>query len=166
MQIDFFKASCQKATSATSFGICDDTDESPAYIDHENSNNWIAIVINDQEKDITFTSIDKCIDMPKDHLGNEPKKCDAMLQSDNCLYLVELKHKRTAWQSDGVEQLENTILAMIGAMGQHFYQYRSRKAFVANRKHPNFHVIENESMERFWYKYKVRLDIQATIVIQ
>lgn len=164
MPIDFFKVQCLANTSEIRFGICDNDDELPAYIDTINENIWIATVLNDNAKTVTFTAIDKCIDIPLIH-GNMPSRCDAMLTCDNCLYIVELKNKRAEWQSSGIEQLEATIQDLINELGTSFNNFRIRKAYVANRRHPNFHVIENETMDKFRDTYNVRLDLQATIRI-
>ncbi len=164
MPIDFFKVQCLTNTSAIKFGICDDDDELPAYIDNLDENIWIATVLNDDSKEVTFTAIDKCIHFSLID-GDMPSRCDAMLTCDNCLYVIELKNKKADWQSSGIEQLEATIQNLINELGQTYNNYRFRKAYVANRRHPSFHVIENETMEKFRDIYKVRLDLQAIIRI-
>lgn len=164
MPIDFFKVQCITNTSEIRFGICDEDDELPAYIDNLNENIWIATVLNNDAKAVTFTAIDKCIDFPLTG-GDMPSRCDALLTCDNCLYVIELKNKRADWQSSGIEQLEATIQDLINELGKTYNNYKLRKAYVANRRHPSFHVIENETMEKFRDRYGVRLDIQATIRI-
>jgi hypothetical protein len=164
MPIDFFKASCRSHTAEVRFGICDDDDELPAYLDNLDQNTWIATVVNPNAKEVAFTAIDKCVDFPLIK-GKTQSRCDAMMDCDNCLYIVELKNKGSEWQSSGIEQLEATIQDLIVSMGETYNTYRSRKAYVANRRHPSFHVIENETMERFRDRYRIRLDLQATIRI-
>jgi hypothetical protein len=164
MPIDFFKVQCCTNTSEIRFGICDDDDELPAYIDSLDENIWIATVLNDDAKAVTFTAIDKCIDFPLID-GDMQSRCDVMLTCDNCLYVIELKNKRSDWQSSGIEQLEATIQNLIAVLGATYNNYRFKKAYVANKRHPNFHVIENETMEKFRDLYRVRLDLQATIRI-
>ena len=164
MPIDFFKAKCLTNTSEIRFGICDDDDELPAYVDSLNESIWIATVLNLEAKVVTVTAIDKCIDFPLVN-GDMQSRCDAMLTCDNGLYIVELKNKRSDWQSSGIEQLEATIQNLIDSLGATYNNYRFRKAYVANKRHPNFHVIENETMEKFRDIYQVRLDLQATIRI-
>lgn len=164
MPIDFFKVQCLTNTSEIKFGICDDDDELPAYVDSLDENIWIATVLNDASKEVVFTAIDKCIDFPLID-GDMQSRCDAMLTCDNCLYVIELKNKRADWQSSGIEQLEATIQNLIDALGQTYNNYRLRKAYVANRRHPNFHPTEIETMEKFRDIYKVRLYLQATIRI-
>jgi hypothetical protein len=164
MPIDFFYTQCQSVTSEIRFGICDDDDENPAYINNLDENIWIAIVLNEDTKEVTVTAIDKCIDFPLIN-GEMQSRCDAMLTCDNCLYVIELKNKRNDWQSSGIEHLEATIQNLKAALGDIYKNYRLRKAFVANKQHPRFHVIENETMKKFRDIYQVRLDLQATIRI-
>ena len=164
MPIDFFKVECQENTSEVRFGICDEDDELPAFIDILHENTWIATVVNTDAKEVLFTAIDKCIDFPLINV-NMTSRCDAMMTCDNCLYVIELKNKSADWQSSGIKQLEATIQNLINEFGQTYHNYRQRKAYVANRRHPSFHVIENETMERFRDLYRVRLDLQAIIKI-
>lgn len=164
MPIDFFKAQCQTNTTDAKFGICDDDDELPAYTDTAHPNNWIATILNDSSKEIIFTAVDKCIEFPLID-GQMQSRCDAMMTSNNCLYLIELKNKRSDWKSSGIAQLEATIINLMNTIEPIFNSYKSRKAYVANRRHPHFQVIENETMEIFRDKYKVRLDLRAVIQI-
>ncbi len=164
MSINFFKVQCLSKTSEIRFGICDDDNELPVYIDSLDENIWIATVLNAEGKVVNVTAIDKCIDFPLIN-GNMQSRCDAMLTCDNCLYVIELKNRRSDWQSSGIEQLEATIQHLIDSLGTTYYNYRFRKAYVANKQHPRFHVIENEKMEKFRDIFHVRLDLQATIRI-
>lgn len=65
MAVDFAKPACISSTNAKIFGICDDPPPSvdPAYLSYTNAEEWIVWVDNDQEKDITFTAIDHCIEI-------------------------------------------------------------------------------------------------------
>jgi hypothetical protein len=67
MNINFFDKKCQSQTHRHKFGICDppSPSENPAYLDTENPSDWIAIVENSQEIEVTFTAIDKCIEIRK-----------------------------------------------------------------------------------------------------
>jgi len=44
-----------------------------------------------------------------------------------------------------------------------FLVYKHKRAFVANKRHPSFNVIDIE--KKFWDKYKVRLNLEAQIRI-
>ena len=84
MPIDFFKVQCLTNTAEVKFGICDNDDEFPAYVDSIDETVWIATVLNSDAKAVTVTAIDKCIDFPLIN-GEMQSRCDAMLTCDNCL---------------------------------------------------------------------------------
>ncbi|QJB42844.1 hypothetical protein [Dolichospermum flos-aquae] len=58
MSINFFDANCQSQTNQYKFGLCDDPNEDPAYIDTDidDCSKWIAIVENNQEIEVIFTA--------------------------------------------------------------------------------------------------------------
>ena len=60
---------------------------------------------NSQEIEVTFTAIDKCIEIRKvDGSGGMDKRCDVMLTYANCLIFVELKERKGRnheWVGDG-----------------------------------------------------------------
>jgi hypothetical protein len=88
MKINFFDKKCQSQTHRHKFGICDppSSSENPAYLDTENPSDWIAIVENSQEIEVTFTAIDKCIEIRKvDGSGGMDTRCEGMLTYANCL---------------------------------------------------------------------------------
>jgi len=165
MSVDFFKAECRIITVELLFGLCDKGDTSPAFIDSADQNIWIATVINDLGKTITFTAIDKCIDVFRDN-GDMASRCDVMLSTDNCLYLIELKNKVSDWRSDGIEQIESIINTLKDNANDFYISFRKRKAYVANKRHPHFIRSEIEDMERFRDVHKIRLYLEATISIE
>jgi len=163
--LDFFKNECQTPTSDTLFGICDDDDNSVAYInnDSSNQNDWIAIVKNDNRQNLIFTAIDKCVIQDNEYQGRG--RCDAMLTSTNHLYLIELKDKKPPWQTDTINQLESSIEFLIEFHGEKLSNFRHKKAFACNKKAPLFQRVDNELNLRFFREYGFRIDIQAEIVI-
>ena len=60
MSIDFFIAKCQTENIVDKeFGICDDEDEekkTPAYVDRNQPDKWVAVVKNQTNQSINFTS--------------------------------------------------------------------------------------------------------------
>ncbi len=52
-------------------------------LDTENPSDWIAIVENSQEIEVTFTAIDKCIEIRKVDGSGMDKRCDGMLTYAN-----------------------------------------------------------------------------------
>jgi hypothetical protein len=169
MKINFFDKKCQSQTHRHKFGICDQPSpsENPAYLDTENPSDWIAIVENSQEIEVTFTAIDKCIEIRKvDGSGGMDTRCEGMLTYANCLIFVELKErkgKNSVWVGEGEKQLRNVIRVFIENHG--IEDYSSRKAYIANNKKPNFQTSQMKRMEKFRQETGFRLIIQNTIKI-
>jgi hypothetical protein len=162
MSINFFAAACQNHTTATRFGLCDDENNTPAYIDTADQLKWIAIVENQKIVKVTFTAIDNCIAILRAD-GSMERRCDGMLTYTDNIVFVELKNQRNGWISDALDQLEITIKHFTTNHDIKFFQHK--RAFACNKKHPNFQVIRNEIMKKFFDTYRIRINIQAKIKI-
>ena len=164
MSINFFKSTCQSQTNQYKFGLCDDPNEDPAYIDIDDCSKWIAIVENNQEIEVIFTAIDNCIEILRSD-GTMENRCDGMLTYNNHLIFVELKEKnyRNNWVVKGEKQLKNTINVFIA--NHDLEIYKSKKAYIANNKKPNFQSSQSERMDKFKDETGFRLIIQNTIEI-
>jgi len=163
MSIDFNNRHCQTITSEKLFGLCDNDNHTPAFISINSVDDyWIAIVQNDNEIPIVFTAIDHCIEILRD-CGDMESCCDCMLTYPNNIVFVELKNKHKKWMESGIGQLEKTI--EIYSNNHNLSLFSKRRAFVANRKHPNFQVIEVEIKQRIFSKFRVRVMAEATIPI-
>ena len=160
--MDFFKPECQSGPfSQERFGLCDDQNATPAYVDTTTPEKWVATVENPARKAVTFTAIDKCVIQD----GDEPSRgrCDGTLTTEDLLYLVELKDKKDDWQSHAIEQLASTIRFL---RDHHdLTRFRHKKAFACNKRHKPFAHIDNERMLRFHRNYGFRIDVQATVLI-
>lgn len=162
MAIDFFQLQCQSNTTATLFGICDNQDGSPAFIDIANQNIWIAKVINDPAIDVILIAVDNCIPILRVD-GSMDRRCDAILIYPDNIIFLELKDQEKNWITDAVEQIETTI---INFMNNHnIAVFRRKRAFAANKNHPNFRFSYLERYQKFYKEYGVRLNIEATIKI-
>lgn len=163
MSINFQAAACQEALNNSIFGLCDDNDGTKAYTDTdtENKSNWIATVENKSQKEIIFTAIDKCVIKDNEYCGRG--RCDGMLTTDEHIYFMELKNRAKSCINAAIEQLESTINFFIEENDMAAFRYK--KAFVCNKKHPHFQEIDNELKLRFFRQYKVRIDVQASIII-
>jgi hypothetical protein len=160
--MNFFDAACQEPPiKNTRFGICDDQDGTRAYTDVTDETKWVATVINPIQIDLVFTAIDACVIKSDEAPGRG--RCDGMLTSSEHLYFVELKDQRSGWTPGAIDQLESTIQFFI----QHhdISTFRHKKAFACNKRHPAFQEIDNELNKRFFKDYKVRLDVQAEIIV-
>lgn len=160
--MDFFNPACQSGPfSQEKFGLCDDQNATPAYVDTTTPDKWVATVENPARKAVTFTAIDKCVIQDGDEPGRG--RCDGMLITENLLYLVELKDKKYDWQSHAIEQLESTIRFL---RDHHdLTRFRHKKAFACNKRHKPFAPIDNELMLRFRRNHGFRIDVQATVLI-
>lgn len=162
MPVKFFDKNCQEQVRKdVLFGICDDQNNTPAYTTVSTAKTWIAKVENDENKSVIFTAIDNCIEIRREN-GEMGNRCDGMLTYDQNIVFIELKDERSNWIPHAIEQLEATILQFNQA---DLLTYRHRRAFACNKRHPNFHVINNELSQRFFTNHRVRLNIQATIKI-
>lgn len=160
--MNFYENSCQEPPlDEALFGICDDQNGAKAYTDVNNSDKWIATVKNENHRHLVFTAIDKCVIKDHEELGRG--RCDAMLTSTDTIYFIELKEVRTDWIQGAIYQLESTIRFFMDNHDITIYRYK--KAFACNKKHPHFQEIDNELKLRFFRKYKVRIDIQAEIIV-
>lgn len=160
--MNFFQTGCQEGPfNQKEFGICDDQNLTKAYVDLENREKWVATVKNPEQRPLTFTAIDKCVILDDEEAGR--KRCDGMLTTSGLLYLVELKDKKSDWQTDAIAQLESTIQLLRAT--HDLSAYTLKKAFACNKRHRVFAEIDNEQNLLFFRKYGFRLDIQATVLV-
>jgi hypothetical protein len=165
MSINFFDANCQSQTNQYKFGLCDDPNEDPAYIHIDDCSKWIAIVENNQEIEVIFTAIDKCIEILRSD-GKMDSRCDGMLTYNNNIIFVELKernYRNSVWIDDGDEQLRKTIAVFINH--NNLAIYKSKMAYIANSKKPQFQYSHTERMQKFRTDTGFRLIIQNTIKV-
>ncbi len=126
----------------------------------------IAIIKNSAQKPVSFTAIDNCncLEILKRGTNQKESTCDGMLTFEETIYLVELKNQRGQWKSKAIQQLENTIKLILENHELNDFKYK--KAFACNKKHPHFFTIDNERNKRFFKEYGFRIDVQATINIK
>jgi hypothetical protein len=167
MNVNFFDVKYQESPRCNSrFGICDDGEGTPAYTNVTDNTKWIAKVINDDKVSITFTPVDNKIIVYKPGTSDKESTCDGMLTFTDRLYLAELKEERTGWITGAKEQLENTIRLLYEHNERSMSSFRIKKAYVCNKKHPCFSIINNAEQKDFFMKTKFRIDIQAEIKIK
>ena len=159
--MDFFDPAFQSGPfTQERFGLCDDQDRTPAYVDDVDPDKWVATVENPARREVIFTAVDKVV--IQDHEAEGRGRCDAMLTLDELLYLAELKDRgSSSWRADAIEQLKSTI----EFLRQHhdLTPFRHKKAFACNKKRQSFQQIDHEERLRFFRTYGFRLDLQATI---
>ncbi|MGL5133932.1 MAG: hypothetical protein ACRC78_15515, partial [Planktothrix sp.] len=94
-------------------------------------------------------------------------RCDGILTYQNSIIFVELKernYRNSTWIEEGEKQLKNTIELFIE--NNKITNYKSKKAYIANRKKPSFQYAHNERMQKFRNTTGFRLIIQNTIKIK
>jgi hypothetical protein len=165
--IDFNVAACQTKSSRKKFGLCDDPPPAriPAYIDENNGKKWIAVVVNEQLKEVTFTAIDNCIEIRKPD-NTMHKRCDGFLTYDDNVIFVELKARGAMgnlWVKDGEAQLRTSI--------GHFMvtddadNYTEKKAYIANSQRPKFKQTQAQRMNKFLKDTGYVLRIENRIIL-
>lgn len=160
--LNFFDPTCQEPPiSNGTFGLCDDQKGGKAYTKLADPDTWVATVVNKNNKEVTFTAIDKCV--IKDHQETGRGRCDGMLTGNSFLYLLELKDGQKATPAQMISQLESTIKFLI--TNHNLTGITHKKAYGSNKKKGTFQEVDNEQNLSFFRKYGFRIDIQASIVI-
>lgn len=165
MQVTFFDIIHAQTTNATNFGLCDDQNLTPAYIDETNTNKWVADVRNANNKTATFYPIDNCVETlrPDNTMDN---RCDGMMKYDNKLIFVELKDRDSqGWVSDGLVQLKSSI--------RHFKKAHPTilssliiKAHLCNKQRPRAVIACNIDKARFKDETGCIVEINRVITIE
>ena len=162
MKVNFIENTCKEtARNDTLFGLCDDQNGKKAYSNTDNSAKWIATVKNDNGISLVFTPVDNCLIKNNEFVGRG--RCDGLLTTVEHLYFIELKDQAKSWITHAVEQLESTIEFF--KESHDITAFRHKKAFACNKKRGHFQEIDNEINLSFFRKHKVRIDIQAEIII-
>ncbi len=163
MKVDFLSRNdISQFTSQKRFGIID---PKPARIDEDEANaaTWIAKVNNPSGHKVKFLPVDQAIKIEAAE-GKPESTCEGILfyphPDHSSIVFLELKEVRKG-TSGAKGQLENTI--EIFADNHDLYAYKSRRAFIVNRKHPHFNYSRKTQCQEFWNKYRVRLFPQAEI---
>lgn len=157
---------CESSSSKKKFGLCDDPPpaKKPAYIDENNGDKWIAIVINDLMHDVIFTAIDNCIEVKKADERME-KRCDGVLSYSSTIVFVELKQRGapgSEWVKDAEKQLRSTI---DNFENKNPNKYIFKKAYIANSEHPKFKESQAMRMEKFSEETGYVLRIENRIIL-
>ena len=166
MSVNFSKAECQDNSGNKLFGLCDDRPGQRAYLNEDDGSKWIAVVVNDDRYETTFTAVDHCIDLKSDD-GKMAKRCDGFLSYNSTVIFVELKERDAlgnAWVTDGEKQLR-TSLDFFEAE-EYSEQFTVKKAYIANSEHPKFKVSQLRRMEQFLDDTGFVLRIENRIILQ
>ena len=170
MKLDFFNSQCQSVSNKKRFGLCDEQDnKEPAYLDERNGAKWIAVVENDELKEVHFIAIDYCIEIWRDDDPTKmEKRCDGMLWYETSIIFVELKDRvskkdKNAWVEDGEKQLKRTIAYF--EKTEQSDKFTEKRAYIANKAHPRFKESQFQRMKNFKEKTGYILRIENRIKI-
>ena len=164
MQVNFFDATYAQTTNATNFGICDDQNLTPAYIDGTNTDKWVADVRNTSEKTINFHPIDNCVNTLRPD-GTMDNRCDGMMKYDDKLIFIELKDRDCqGWVGDGLTQLKSSIAHFKKA---HLALLNTSiiKAQLCNKQRPRAVVASNIDRARFRDETGYIVEINRVITV-
>lgn len=168
MSVNFNVANCQTISSRKTFGLCDypPPANNLAYVDEANGANWIAVVENESQQQITFTAIDNCIEILKPN-GKMKQRCDGMLTCNATVIFVELKDRDAqgnAWVKDAIPQLKSSIESFeVTDMADNF---KKKLAYVSNKQHPKFKSNQQRRMDAFYDDTNYVLRIQGRINVE
>ena len=168
MSINFLDETCQGQSNRKIFGLCDDPSpqQNPAYIDENDGSKWIAVVVNEDKRLITFTAIDHCITVLRAD-GKMAKRCDGMLTYNNCVIFVELKQRGSqgsGWVKDADDQLRTSISYFEGE--DEADNFTVKKAYISNSEHPKFKQSQLARMNQFFNDTGYLLRIENRILVQ
>ncbi len=166
MSINFAKAECLDNSDKKLFGLCDDKPDQRAYLDEDDGSKWIAVVVNEERYETTFTAVDHCIDIKRED-DKMAKRCDGFLSYGATVIFIELKERDAfgnKWVTDGEKQLRTTIKYFI--VSEYSEQFKERKAYIANSEHPKFKVSQLRRMEQFLDDTGFVLRIENRIILQ
>jgi hypothetical protein len=164
LQVVFLDESFKTVSSLAIFGLCDDGEQKPAYLDENDQPQWIAVVNNDKQKLVAFYPLDNRLVLIRED-GKPDKICDCLLAHDTTVIFVELKERTDhKWKPEADEQLRSTIAYF--EKSPETSQFTVKKAYIANKRRPNFNLDDMPRIKRFMHDTGYVLQITNNITIQ
>ncbi len=146
---DIFKLLCQDTTGERKFGICDNKDHERAFIDVADGRNWMAVILNDNRYEATFTAIDNCIEIRRPN-GRLESRCEGAITYNNTIIFLEIKERlgpARAWAKDADDQLRITISSIESRID--LDDFTIKKAAITNRLRGNLTEKHTVRMKKF-----------------
>ena len=113
--IEFFIEKEKSHSCKDVFGLCDNNDEKPAYIDEDVANKdskWIGEVRNASRKEVEFYPVGHCVELLREN-KSQAQRCEGILRFDeNNIIFTELKNRKiipSDWLKDAEEQIIETM---------------------------------------------------------
>jgi hypothetical protein len=158
MAINFFEANCTSQTNESVFGVYD---VPPAELIFDNAHVWHLWIDNSGGVDITYTAIDKCLDIPY----AEGERCEAMITYKDVLIFIELKDSDGGrWAGKSRDQLVNTI--MLFKRDADITPFKRLYGHIANKQRPNFKAGSKTFYQEFEDKTGFILRVSDVLKIE
>ena len=172
-RIDFFEEQNKQTSNKKEFGLRDDRENQPAYIDDilTNKDKWFGTIKNDKEKLVAFHPVDHCVKLTRKD-GTDASRCEGILHFDNNkLIFTELKDQDVIsnWRKEAEEQIKETLHFFLNNYNKNDFQI---KAWICNKRqltYQNFHTqikaFKEETKETFKLRHGIVLEINREIHI-
>ena len=168
-RIDFFEEHNKQTTFTKVFGLCDDDNNEPAYIDEDLSNKddkWCGIVYNGKGENVAFYPVDKCVKIKRED-GKDASRCDGILSySTNSLIFTEMKGRKIRskdWRKKGEKQLLTTIRYFYANYDKSAYNI---KAWICNQMDQIVNQDFSTQMEHFKILTKEEFGLGINLIIK
>lgn len=160
----FFEEHCRTGVNSQRFGIRDDIENQPAYIDVEQKKQWGAEIINATGQALDFYALDNCLTL-RNADNSIPSLCDAAIQTEkNELYFIELKNRTSkGWRGKAMQQLRNTV--ELYREKQDEQQAAKITCCVCNSQKPRAPESNLSPMRQFERELGCRLLVQAKVEV-
>ncbi|MBO7134647.1 MAG: hypothetical protein J6W06_10900 [Bacteroidales bacterium] len=136
-RIDFFEKKNRAYSNKKVFGLCDDDNQLPAYIDEDLANKdskWIGVVDNGLEKNVYFYPVDHCVELERPD-KSDAQKCEGILNyDDNNIIFTELKNRDSSWITKATNQIIETMSFFFDNYDSQSYK---TKAWICNKQLTN-----------------------------
>jgi len=134
--VNFFGEENKTHSNKRVFGICDDDNTLPAYLDEDLSNKdskWIGVINNESQKEIDFYPVDHCVVLKRKD-GSDAQRCEGILRHNNNIVFTELKNRDASWLSKAMEQVIETMSFFFDNYDSQSYQ---TEAWICNKQLTN-----------------------------
>lgn len=156
-RIIFFIEESKKHSNKDVFGLCDDNNDLPAYIDEDYGNKeskWIGEVRNNQTKEINFYPVDHCVELLRED-GSQAQRCEGILRFDeNSIVFTELKNRKiipSDWLKDAEDQIMETMSFFFNNYDLHSFK---TKSWICNKQLTNQNYFQQITSFKEQTKYK------------
>lgn len=162
--MSFFDSKCLERTISENFGLCDDKQNQPAYVDTQDKSKWIAEIINPAGLSLEFYAIDNCLVFTSKN-NNKVSTCDAAIKvKGSKLYFIELKQRKSkGWIGQARKQLKST-LELYRSIEQQ--PIESIICCACNSQRPSAPTSNLSSLREFKKETGCKLLVQAKISIK